>query len=507
MSARSEWRRLSTEFLILSIRAFEIASITKQFLCFLLLQLVEEELLTLDGDLRGEIPAIGHCTHAISVRQILSNTSGIRDLFDLLVLRGQDIETPASDEEVEALLTRQTNLNFVPGSSFVYSNSGFRMLAKLAEQRTAQSLEDLFHTRIFEPLTMRATHLSRRDRNLVPGLACGYIAIDGAVAKARHGLSLDGDAGLVSTVNDLLIWERALPTLRVMGCSLADLLAEPAVFENGARGVYGLGTVAGRWRGARTSGHGGRLPGHLSEIVRLPDHDLSIVVLSNSSDVDPSEIAAMAGEVFLSGALRASLSTDSFRRYFGRYLDRSRDELLELAEGGDAVLVKMHGMTVPLEAETAARGRVSYSVVDRVIAIKSSGLSLIECGQTYPLHRLEDKSPAIRDLDRYVGAFHSEDLEATFNFSRDGDQLRMSITGPFGRTSYALESIEQCLFRALSPSGYWLPYEILVRFVGALDGIKIVTGRTKALSVPRNKNLAVDARGRRRGDMSTRGWR
>ena len=467
---------------------FRIASLTKQFLAYALLQLVEEGILDMETDLRDEVPALAQYQVKISLRHLLENTSGLRDIFDLLVLRGQGIETPISDAEIDALLERQQGLNFTPGSLFVYSNSGFRLAAHLAEKATSQPLATILRARIFEPLGMASTELCRHGSAVLPGLATGYLADGGAIRKAGYGLSFNGDAGLVSSVNDLVIWERALPRLQVLGCPLETKLSDATRYNNGCSGSYGLGTFSTMWRGIRVSGHGGLLPGFASELIRFPQKGVSVIVLANSSDTDVVKLASLTAAAVMDDAPPERQLPGDLRSRTGLYIDRERDELIELAIRGDLAVVRMHEMEFPLEGQGNSRMRIKYSAIDRELVLKDDGLCLLEGGVEHALSRLLPYTDGNADLDRFEGEFHSADLQANYRLFRDADILKLSINGPLGQAVYSLERLEKNLFTACSRPGYWLPYQIAIRFVGEdrFDAIEVTTGRTKSLRLSRS---------------------
>lgn len=462
---------------------FRIASLTKQFLAYALLQLVEEGALDLDTDVRAMIPALRRYRARISLHHLLQNTSGLRDVFDLLVLRGQAIETPVSDSEIDVLIESQQDLNFVPGSLFVYSNTGFRLAAQLAEQVTAQPLETILRARIFGPLGMNATDLCRDGDAVLPGLATGYLGEGGSIRKARYGLSFNGDAGLVSSVNDLVAWERALPSLRILGSPLEAQLSQPARYANGTPGSYGLGTFSTTWRGLRVSGHGGLLPGFASKLLRFPTEGVSIVVLANSSHTDVVEIAFQVAETVLDKVPPRHPLPERLPAMAGRYVDRGRDELIDLVARDGRMVVSMHAMEFPLEALDDTRMRIKYSAIDRQLLLRDDGLSLLEGGAEHPLAVLPPYTTENADLARFEGEFHSPDLDTTYRFSRNAGRLMLAVSGPQGRAVYELERLDESLFVARSHPDYWLPYQLAIRFPGAehSDVIEVTTGRTKSL--------------------------
>ena len=461
---------------------FHIASLTKQFLAALVLDCEGRGLLSLDDDLTPRSPFLRNYHRPITWRHLLSHTSGLIDTFDLLDLTGTAIETPISTPDLDHALTQLSHLNFEPGTGFVYSNTGFRVADAMLEHLTGQSLAELLRERILLPLGMRHTGLEGA-RPPTPADAQPYWITPDGPYPASHGITMRGDAGLVSTLDDLLLWERHLLTTTA-GRALIERLMTPTRYRNGVPGVYGLGCCTGSWRGLRCSGHGGLLPGFVSRVLRLPDQQLSILVLANSSDVNTNAVARAAAEIVLD--LPPAPPADSqWQHLSGRRFIDSRDEIIGFDQSSDGPRALMHGWTIPLaSAQTGAR--IDDDVADRQLTATPS-LTLLEWGQRFPLTELTADFP-VTSFAGFAGSYANPELGVAYTMVPKDDGLSLHIAGPRGNKRHKLIRLDTDLFMA-SDTEKWLPFQMTIRFLrdasGASTHIRINTGRTRTLPLAR----------------------
>jgi hypothetical protein len=399
------------------------------------------------------------------------------------------VETPVSNETITELFGLQRHLNFPTGEGFAYSNGGFEVAASIIEDTMGFPLAALYERYLFEPIGMTRTVLVNRDNTVVEGEASGYLVHEGEAKRASHGIPFNGGAGILSTLDDMLLWERYLLG-DLAPASLLSRMETPPIFSNGAPSLYGLGTYVDKWRGLDISGHGGLLPGFVAQVVRCSAEGTSVVVLSNSSDVDSNGIA----RGMLATALPGRGETfDQHGMYItlGRYFDAAKNELFEVRRDEQKVWALIHGWRVPLTLQRDHTVIFDDPLLDgRLVAPEY--LELIEWGQRWPLRRaVPSPSPEI-DLDRFAGDFGREEIPTVLRFSHLTDGLTLSIQGAFGGASYRLERVEYDMFLGRTPAGTWMPFEMLIRFFDGPDGpassLKITTDRTKGILFSRNKS-------------------
>ena len=290
---------------------FQVASVSKQFTALATQLLVDEGRLSWDDDVREYVPELEGLTARITLRQLAHHTSGLRDQWSLLQLAGWRLETDVvSQTDVLDLLARQRRLNFSPGSGFLYSNSGYTLLAIVVERVSGEPFRRFTARRIFEPLGMTSTHFRDEPGAVARNRADAYAAdAEGGYRLAVPRFASVGATNLFTTLEDLARWERNFQTGQVGGRAGLALLQEPGTLRDGRLSRYGLGLVLGRYRGALVVGHNGTAGGYQSEVLRFPEQGLGVAVLCNVRSADPAELARSVADVYLTEAAPSDRSS------------------------------------------------------------------------------------------------------------------------------------------------------------------------------------------------------
>ena len=262
---------------------FYIASVAKQFTAMSIVLLVQDGRLSLDDSVRQWVPEVPSFGSSITIRQLLYHTSGLRDYLTLLALSGWPSDGPLTERQFLELLTRQRNLNFAPGEEFLYSNTGYALLAIVVQRVSGKSLRDYASEHIFKPLGMTRTEFRDDHHRLIPQRAVGYQPVDGGYRISQPEFDVVGDGGLYSTVEDLAKWDENFRTGRVGGKSGIALLQEPGRLNNGQTIPYALGLTVNQTRGLKTYAHRGAYGGYRSAMVRYPEKGLSVITLCNTA--------------------------------------------------------------------------------------------------------------------------------------------------------------------------------------------------------------------------------
>jgi CubicO group peptidase (beta-lactamase class C family) len=272
---------------------FYIASVAKQFTAMSIVLLAEDGRLSLDDSIRHWVPEVPSFRSPITLRQLLYHTSGLRDYFTLLALSGWPSDGPLTERQFLDLISRQKHLNFAPGEEFLYSNTGYALLAIVVQRVSGKSLRDYAAEHIFRPLGMMHTEFRDDHHRLIAQRAIGYQPVDGSFRISQPEFDIVGDGGLYSTVDDLAKWDANFRTGRVGGKDGVALLQEPGRLNNGQTIPYALGLTVGQTRGLKTYAHRGAYGGYRSAMVRYPEKGLSVVTLCNTA----AATASLADEV------------------------------------------------------------------------------------------------------------------------------------------------------------------------------------------------------------------
>ena len=279
---------------------FHVASVSKQFTAMCIALLEEESLDTSRGVL-DFFPDLGRHTRKIRVSDLIYMTNGLPDFYDvsqyIMGMRESDFLT---SNEAYALLKRLRWLQFEPGESWSYGNSGYFLLGRLVEIVTGLSLNEFATREIFTPLKMEDTFFRDDNSRLTKDIVSGYcnfnylhpgsfkVPVEDTemVCNALDLMECAGAGQLWSSIDDLLRWERNfhLNALGVDPQALSRKIISPGILGNGKECNYGYGLFLANRKEKSIVMHEGGCLGFNSVIYRVPDESLSVVILANRND-------------------------------------------------------------------------------------------------------------------------------------------------------------------------------------------------------------------------------
>lgn len=266
---------------------FRLASLSKQFTAAAILLLAEDGRLTLDDPLKRWLPSLPAAADAITLRQLLSHTSGLPDYEDLMP---PGATAQLHDRDVLHLLETQDRTLFAPGSRYRYSNSGYALLALVVAKASGQDFASFLKARIFTPLGMDASVAHQDGVDDVAHRAYGYSQIDGRWQRTDQSptSAVLGDGGIYSSLADLARWDAALYDARLLKpSSLRQAFAPATATDEADVPFYGFG-----WRlNGQAQWHSGESIGFRNVILRYPAHRLTVIILSNRDGPEPYPLA------------------------------------------------------------------------------------------------------------------------------------------------------------------------------------------------------------------------
>lgn len=257
--------------------AFEIASLTKQFTAAAIMLLQEQGKLKTSDPICRYVDDCPAAWRLITLRHLLTHTSGIGN-FSSLPGWDEDLGRKTYRHHELVDLFRDLPLAFAPGEKYAYSNSGYVLLGLAIERASGKSYGDFLRDTIFTPLGMTRTRFDDTGA-LIPGRATGYYSRGRDFIGSPYNLDRTTQfaaSGITTTLRDLLSWDRALYTDRLLSKKSLDEMFMP--YRNG----YGYGWQIGEKLGRRKLDHSGSNDGYSSYIVRFPDDRVTVIVLSNS---------------------------------------------------------------------------------------------------------------------------------------------------------------------------------------------------------------------------------
>jgi CubicO group peptidase (beta-lactamase class C family) len=401
---------------------FEGGSVSKQFTAAAVVLLAIDGKLGLDDDVRTYVPELPDYGHTITLRHLMTHTSGLRDWGSVAQISGWGREERSHDhDDVLDILSRQSALNFAPGHEYSYSNSGFNLLAIVVGRVSGTSFADFSRERIFEPLGMRSTQWRDDYRRPVPGRSTAYSARGDGWKINRPIENVHGNGGILTTVGDLGIWNGALSDGRLGGSELVRMMHETGRLNDGSPIVYAGGLRVEPYRGVPSVTHTGSTAGYRAFLGRYPEQGLSVAMLCNASNVSTGGTGGRIADIYL-GAAAADTPTPDYRAswaggdpdaYSGLYREPVTGEVRRLhVENGT-----LHADGTPLLRLSEREVRVGTGTTRWIFESVSAPTSfLVEDWETFEQRweRVEPWSPDPAELSSFVGAYHSEDAETTY---------------------------------------------------------------------------------------------
>jgi CubicO group peptidase (beta-lactamase class C family) len=197
---------------------FDVASVSKQFAGLAIAMLVEQRKVALTDDIRKHIPELQDFGRTITVNHLVHHTSGIRDWPGTLALSGWRFDDVISFEQILTMAYNQRTLNFDPGAEYMYSNTGYNLLAELVRRVTGKSFRAWTDENLFTPLGMTRSHFRDDHTEIFPDRVLGYSRGEGGPFRATsNNLTALGSSSLFTTAEDLAKWLANFDDARVGG--------------------------------------------------------------------------------------------------------------------------------------------------------------------------------------------------------------------------------------------------------------------------------------------------
>jgi CubicO group peptidase (beta-lactamase class C family) len=473
---------------------FEAGSVSKQFTAAAILLLAQAGKLKVDDPVRDYVPELpDYGTPEITLRHLLHHTSGLRDWGTVAFAagwpRGSRVHTHA---HVLDVLSRQKSLNFPPGTEYSYSNSGYNLMAIIVERVSGKTFAQYTREAIFQPLGM--THTQWRDdyTRIVKGRAVAYgKAPDGFHMQMPYE-NVHGNGGLLTTVGDLLKWNRNFTTERVGGRALITELQRRGRLSDGLEISYARGLVVSRYRGVPEISHSGSTAGYRAFLTRFPAQAVSVAVLCNDGNAEASDLAHDVAAIVLGDALApkvapspAAVDVATLERWAGLYRNTRTGEPLRVTVEKDVLRAEGRGPLVPQSESLFAVGDGAVRVQFRGEGVGRSFEVIGSDGDTTRYVVAAPVTPTAADLAKYQGTYFSDEAEVIYTirvedgalFARRRPDARFALT-PAYKDAFTNPQLPLVLFRR-DPK------------TGRVSGLSLGLGRVRDLRL-RKETTAVD---------------
>ncbi len=493
---------------------YRIASITKGFVGHAALLLEEQGLLSLEDTVQQYLPDFPSFRSPLRIRHLLTMTSGLWQDEILLALAG--VTGRATLNDMYALSRRQDGLNFAPGTSYIYVDTGFRLMARIIEVVTGKSWPNAMADLIFEPLGMASTLAAPDIAQVFDGQGTTYVRGPDPAVPLRFEFPFDtsGDGSIITTLDDLILWLQHLKTGFEGGESLFDRLKEPATLAGmGEMSGYGLGIRGNHHRGLQTWGHGGATG---TRWTFYPALDLLLVFFTNYlGEISTTELVRDISDAFLESDLNPDssiLSADNPERE-KRFLEAATLPPEDAAILSDVFVESNIGYVLASEPGGGHSFNGAATFLEKIGECEYRSASfvhwvpihvrapdcdsraepnlLIDYGDWRRARRFVRASPrdvGTRRARDYVGHYYSSQLGAQWSIERNGSTLKLRIgAGVEEGQRFVLEGLAWDVFKAIrGPSLDYLAIPPMsLRFVrdraGRVFRMQVSTARVHGL--------------------------
>ncbi|WP_315385979.1 serine hydrolase domain-containing protein [uncultured Stenotrophomonas sp.] len=402
---------------------FNIASASKQFTAAAVLLLANEGKVSLADDIRKYLPELPAQRRPITIDNLLSHTSGLRDFRYTDWLVGRDA-LPQRNQDILDYASRLQSLNHAPGESYSYSNTGYVLLAIIVERVTGQNLQDFSRERLFQPAGMMHTQWEVDSTQLVRNRAYGYVMAEPAheghpprFVQSLTDRNTYGHGNLLTTAGDLQRWNIAL-SRNAYGPELTTQLEERATLSNGFVINYARGEFVGKYRGFLEVKHVGYNGNYIAWVARYPEADLAVSYVCNSDadNVEPYDLV----DLFLPADAPAREAGPAQ----GSDDLSARNGVYRRIDNGQLAL-----WTFPAKARLDSAKFVMGPYTYQFDGNHPEQITRLSYGNAVEWVRAPKSDASVATRDEYQGRFISDELLASYYVTFDGKQLKMTLRG------------------------------------------------------------------------------
>ena len=418
-----------------------IASTAKQFTALMILQMALDKKLSLEDDIRKYLPKLyTNVQEEIKIRQVINHSSGIRDYVELMSLQDRIWwkQMGLDNDDVMELLEKQEELAFKPGSQYTYSNSGYVVLTKIIEKISGESFND-YSDKFFQSLGMNETNFVRRYMGIIPNRAEPYSDWgSGELSQTPTVTKTNGEGFLFTTLKDQLNYEIAIQNAASEHNEL--LIMSQQEIPNSEITHYGFGLELGDRLNRKAVHHAGGTYSYHSQMVRYPEENLSIFIMSNNGNISSYLIADEIANVLLPKVEKTieydpqfadRLSIPADQQVLGQYISEKGSLIRIVKEDGKYFWRRANRNPIELVDKGNNTFAASYDVdAERIVFYQDELILFQPNGEKSSYKRSQEPMASLSDLEGLVGKYISSELDIDFELVlAENNDLKLKFSG------------------------------------------------------------------------------
>ena len=419
-----------------------IGSTSKQFTAFAIQLLADRGALSLDDDIREYFPELPDFGHKVSIRNLLTHTSGYREFLNTIAMTGRDMGTSLNREMLIKMLQRQPKLQNEPGTEWNYNNTGYALLASLVEKLTNTPFPEWMEENVFEPLEMNSSTVRANQKEVVYGRSSGYgLGKNGKYEELQDLGGAMGAGGIYTSIEDLAKWVRHLENPKVGNKAMIEEMMTPYILKSGDTTNYGLGFIIGEYRGLKQIQHGGADVAHRSMLMYFPEINSAVITQSNNAGFDGTtaqQVANIFFKEYMTKEEKTSgkddiddfdYASEDFESLTGRYeMEKAPGFVISFKRDGERLYASATGQPeFDIKPESDSVFTVMGVNAKFTFHINKNGSA-----DSVTLHQNGEHiakkitwKPEMEELSDYTGKYFSDEIETMYTISLKEGELIM----------------------------------------------------------------------------------
>jgi CubicO group peptidase (beta-lactamase class C family) len=443
-------RNLVNKKLITSKTIFDIASVSKQFTAACIALLIISGKLSLNDSLNDLLPDVTFM-QKIKLKHLIYQESGIRDYqYSLLILNNgwDDIES-LSKKQLSDFINKLPELDFIPGNQHNYSNTNYFLLGLIVEQITGKSLKEFARQELFTPLGMKNTFFQEEFSKIKnSNLAIGYSLRDEGYVENIPKTTIIGPRGVYTTIEDLLLWDQNFYSKKVGGKEFIELIEQPSrekivgLSTNRWNSLtqhqgYAFGLLTDFYRGLKIIRHGGDYAGYTSEMLRFPEKELTIIILTNNGSINPTTFAFKTADIILDNEIKSrspytwkvfrQLNEEKINALLGTYYDNNFNAYFSIYKEDNKLMLENDWMKSELKA--VSDDTLIAANQPSLLHIRTKEKKIIFENEFYTaeIPKIVPISLKEEQLLEYIGIYYNEKFNQTLQITALEDTLNFDL--------------------------------------------------------------------------------
>lgn len=402
---------------ITSSTAFNIASVSKQFTTFLALLLEQEGKLSFDDDIRQHLQEFKHLPHKITIRQLTNHTHGFPNPDELAQLKG--VKTMNHQQVVKMLLNIK-QVNFEVATKHEYNNTGYILLSEIIERVGQKPFKEQLQEKIFKPLGMNNTIVVDDKNIVVKNKAYSYSLMDDNYINYPVRLSTIGASGIFTTINDLGLWAKNYQRVTLGKREFYKKMQTITILNSGKKTNYGLGLQFDNYKGVDVVFHGGGTESYRSYILHAPEHQLSLIFLSNKDGMLGLDILYKSLEIILEEFIQENhvykkLNTKELKKLVGTYEVYPGTYYNIIAEK-EKLYFQEFGKTDKYHLPQIGENAFDFPIPHFKFVFYKDGFNYRIADMTYPCTKTVIELPKSKDvnINDFIGVYKNTEHNTTY---------------------------------------------------------------------------------------------